>query len=253
MKGGLHANETTSVQPVPIWGQIDAMVALRYTRVAVILHWLVAVLITVNVVLALWADHVPDDSVRAVIDAHKSIGISVLGLALLRILWRLTHRPPVAPAVRRRSERIAAQVVHGGLYLLILLLPLSGWLHDSAWKDAATHPMHWFGLFEWPRIGAITALPPTTREALHTRFGELHTASSYLLYALLALHIAGALKHQWLDGEPSLQRMTLRQARPADHGLSPSVRAGKQSPSAPRRRPSSEASSMRMRTPSEPD
>ncbi len=185
------------------------MIPLRYTRVAVILHWLVAVLMTANVVLALSADHVPDDSVRSVIDAHKSIGVSVLGLALLRILWRLTHRPPPSPAVHPRRERIAAHLVHGGLYLLILLLPLSGWLHDSAWKDAATHPMHWFGLFEWPRIGAITSLPPGTREALHTKFGELHTALSYLLYALLALHVAGALKHQWLDREPTLQRMSL--------------------------------------------
>lgn len=207
--GGLQANETTSGQPVPVWGQIDAMVTLRYTRVAVILHWLVAVLITVNVVLALSADHVPDAAVRSVIDAHKSIGISVLGLALLRIVWRLTHRPPVAPAVHGRLERIAAQWVHGSLYLLILLLPLSGWLHDSAWKDAATHPMHWFGLFDWPRIGAITTLPPSTREALHTKFGELHTALSYLLYALLAFHIAGALKHQLFDGESTLRRMTL--------------------------------------------
>jgi len=185
------------------------MLIQRYTRVAVVLHWLVALLVTVNVVLGLSADHVPDDSVRSVIDAHKSIGISVLGLALLRILWRLTHRPPATPAMRPRLERIAAHLVHSGLYLLILLLPLSGWLHDSAWKDAATHPMHWFGIFEWPRIGAITTLPPASREALHTKFGELHTVSSYLLYALLALHVGGAFKHHWLDGEPILRRMTL--------------------------------------------
>jgi cytochrome b561 len=189
------------------------MVTLRYTRVAVVLHWLVAVLITVNVVLALSADHVPDDAVRSVIDTHKSIGITVLGLALLRILWRLGHRPPAAPALHHRLERMAARLAHLGLYLLMLLLPLSGWLHDSAWKDAATHPMHWFGLFEWPRIGAIMTLPPGIRETLHTRFGQLHTALSYVLYALLALHIAGALKHQWIDGEPSLQRMSVPRTR----------------------------------------
>ena len=204
-----------TVQRDHIWatgaglGSNRVMVTLRYTRVAVVLHWLVAVLITVNVVLGLSADHVPDDSVRSVIDAHKSNGISVLGLALLRILWRITHRPPEVAVVYRRLEHIAAILAHGGLYLLMLLLPLSGWLHDSAWKDAATHPMHWFGLFEWPRIGAIMSLPPTTREALHTKFGDLHVALSYFLYALLALHIAGALKHQWLDGEQSLQRMSL--------------------------------------------
>jgi cytochrome b561 len=183
------------------------MVILRYTRIAVLLHWLVALLIIINVVLGLSADHVPDSSVRLVIDTHKSIGITVLGLALLRILWRFAHRPPAAPATHTRIERIAARVVHGGLYLLIVLLPLSGWMHDSAWKDAASHPMHWFGLFEWPRIGAIKALAPATRESLHTQLSELHTALSYVLYALLALHIAGALKHQWIDREAALQRM----------------------------------------------
>ena len=185
------------------------MISLRYTRVAVILHWLVAVLVIANVVLALSADHVPDDSVRFVIDTHKSIGITVLGLALLRILWRLTHRPPAAPASHGRLERIAAHAVHGMLYLLIVGLPLSGWLHDSAWKDAATHPMHWFGLFEWPRVGGIAALPPARREVMHTALGELHTALAYVLYALLALHVAGALKHQWIDREAALRRMSL--------------------------------------------
>ena len=185
------------------------MPVARYTRVAVVLHWLVAMLITVNVALALCADHVPDDWVRPVIDTHKSVGISVLGLALLRILWRLSHSPPAVPPTHARWERVASRVVHALLYVLMVVLPLSGWLHDSAWKDAATHPMHWFGLFEWPRIGAIMALAPDLRETMHTRFGQLHTALSYLLYVLLALHVLGAFKHQWLDSEAQLQRMSL--------------------------------------------
>jgi len=185
------------------------MLALRYTRIAVILHWLIAALMIANVALGLSADHVADDSVRFVIDTHKSIGITVLGLALLRILWRIGHPPPLPPATLKRFERIASRLAHGALYLLIVLLPLSGWLHDSAWKDAATHPMHWFGLVEWPRIGAIMSLPPNVRETLHTQFGELHTVLSYVLYVLLALHIAGAFKHQWVDKEATLQRMWL--------------------------------------------
>jgi cytochrome b561 len=91
----------------------------------------------------------------------------------------------------------------------MLVLPLSGWLHDSAWKDAATHPMHWFGLFEWPRIAAIMALPPALKEALHDTFGSVHTAAGYALYALFTLHVAGALKHQWVDRQQELQRMAL--------------------------------------------
>jgi cytochrome b561 len=181
----------------------------RYSRVAVVLHWVIAAFMVANVALALSADHVPDDWVRGLIDTHKSIGITVLGLALLRLLWRATHRPPALPPGHPRWQRVAAHLAHGLLYLLMIALPVSGWLHDSAWKDAATHPMHWFGLFEWPRIGAIMTLPPDIRETLHTRFGGLHTALSYLLYALLALHILGALKRQWIDREAELQRMSL--------------------------------------------
>ena len=181
----------------------------RYTRTAVVLHWLIAVLILCNVALALSADHIPDDWVRPVIDTHKSTGITVLGLVLLRVLWRVAHRPPDFPEGFARWERIGAQVAHGALYALMLLLPISGWMHDSAWKDAATHPMTLYGLVPWPRIGWIEHVDAVSKEHLHDLFGSFHTAFGYLLYALLALHIGGALKHQWLDREPELQRMSL--------------------------------------------
>ena len=179
----------------------------RYSRAAVVLHWLVAVLIVANVALALSADYLPDDAVRPVIDTHKSIGITVLGLMLLRLLWRLGHKPPAFAEHYPRWQKRAAHLVHGLLYVLALAMPLSGWIHDSAWKDAATHPMHWFGLFEWPRIGYFMTLAPATRESMHDLFGDIHTWLAYVLYALLALHIGAALKHQWLDREPELRRM----------------------------------------------
>ena len=179
----------------------------RYTRVAIVLHWLIAVLIAINVTLALSADHLPDDWVRPVIDTHKSIGITVLGLAVMRLLWRLTHRPPALPQRYPRWERIGAHAAHTLLYVLIFALPLSGWLHDSAWKDAATHPMTLFGLIPWPRIGWVMDLDASLKERMHDRFGLLHTWFGYGLYVLFALHVLGALKHQWLDREPELQRM----------------------------------------------
>ena len=182
---------------------------LRYTRTAVVLHWLIAALIVANVVLALSAESLPDDWVRPVIDAHKSTGITVLGLVLLRILWRIGHPPPPLPRSYARWERIGAHVAHGALYALMLLLPISGWMHDSAWKDAAAHPMQLFGLVPWPRIGWIMQIEPATKEQLHDLFGNFHTAFGYVLYVLLFLHIAGALKHQWLDRQQELQRMTL--------------------------------------------
>lgn len=179
----------------------------RYTRIAMLLHWLVAVLILINVVLALSVDSLPEGWERAIIDTHKSIGITVLGLVLLRLLWRAAHRPPALPASYPRWEKLSAHLAHGLLYLLILALPLSGWLHDSAWKDAATHPMRLFNLFPWPRIGFIMHTDAATKESLHTLFGHWHTWFGYALYVLFALHVLGALKHQLLDKQPELQRM----------------------------------------------
>jgi cytochrome b561 len=179
----------------------------RYTRPAILLHWLIAALMAVNIALILSVDHFPDDWVRPAVDTHKSIGITVLGLAILRILWRWTHRPPPLPASYRPWERVASHAVHIALYGVMILLPLSGWMHDSAWKDAATHPMQFFGLVQWPRIGWIMDIEPTTRERLHDAFGALHVWIGYVLYGLFALHVLGALKHQFLDHEPELQRM----------------------------------------------
>lgn len=167
--------------------QTHALAAPRYTRTAIALHWLIALLIIGNVVLALSADSLPDDWVRPVINTHKSIGITVLGLALMRILWRVSHKPPPLPREFPSWEKVAAHVAHFVLYFLMIALPLSGWLHDSAWKDAATHPMRLFDLFPWPRIGYVMNLEPALKETLHDRFGALHTWLGYALYALLSL------------------------------------------------------------------
>lgn len=179
----------------------------RYTRTAMALHWLVALLISINIILIWIVDLVPEERIRLVIDTHKSTGITVLGLAILRLLWRFTHQPPRLPGTYARWERRASHVAHGLLYALIFLMPLSGWLHDSAWKDAATHPMQLFGLVPWPRISTIMNLDPATKLVLHGAFGALHEWAGFVLYALFALHVGGALKHQWVDKEKEVQRM----------------------------------------------
>ncbi|MCW0054086.1 cytochrome b/b6 domain-containing protein, partial [Burkholderia pseudomallei] len=102
----------------------------RYTRTAVVLHWIIAALMIVNVLLQLSVDALPDDWVRPVIDTHKSIGILVL--ALLRILRRVSHKPPALPQAFPSWERAAAHGAHFLLYFLMIALPLSGWMHDSA-------------------------------------------------------------------------------------------------------------------------
>jgi cytochrome b561 len=183
------------------------MVSSRYTTPAIWLHWLVALGIIVNIALAWTWDSLPDAQVRPAIDLHKSIGITVLGLAIMRLLWRLTHTPPALPTTFQRWEITTSHITHWALYLLIFTMPITGWLHDSAWKDAATHPMYLFGLFEWPRLGFITAIDPVTKEKLHNIFGASHEIAAKLVYALVGLHILGALKHQYLDKTRELQRM----------------------------------------------
>lgn len=179
----------------------------KYTKTAMMLHWVIAILIAINVILGLTADYFPDSFVRPVIDLHKSIGITVLGLALMRLLWRATHNPPPLPGSYPGWERLSAHLAHGALYLLIFALPISGWLHDSAFKDAAAHPTYLYGLVYWPRIGSIADLDPVTKETMHSLFFVVHQSFGYALYALFVLHVAGALKHQFLDREPELQRM----------------------------------------------
>ena len=187
----------------------------RYTRTAIMLHWLIALCLAVNIGLALSVDYLPDGAVRPVIDAHKSLGITLLGLALIRLLWRLSHAPPPLSSVFAAWERRCAHGVHVMLYGLMLALPLSGWMHDSAWKDADTHPMRLFWLIPWPRIRAIATLDPALKESLHTVFGSMHSWFGYALYALFALHVVGALKHQLLDRQSELQRMLPRSSRDA--------------------------------------
>jgi len=181
----------------------------RYSRPAMILHWAIAFCIVFNVMLAwLWQlELLPDAKVRSAIDWHKSIGIVVLGLAIMRLLWRYAQKPPPLPAGFQKWEIRLSGFTHVLLYVIMLGMPLSGWIMDSAWKDAASHPMIFMNLFEWPRIGFIMALDPDTKKTIHDSFGEMHEIGSYLLYALFTMHVAGALKHQWLDKQPELQRM----------------------------------------------
>ncbi len=197
-----------NVVPRRVLGQSRRMILpLRYTRPAMVLHWLVAGLIVANVALGLTAELYPETWIRPAIDLHKSIGITVLGLALIRVLWRLTHAPPPMPASYGRLERLGAHAAHLALYGMILALPLSGWVHDSAFAHAAQHPLRLYGLVPWPRIGLIQAMDPEAKRRLHARWFSVHVALAYALYALFALHVAGALKHQLWDREPELRRM----------------------------------------------
>jgi cytochrome b561 len=179
----------------------------RYTGLAMLFHWLISAGIICNVLLVWFVDSAPEADQRPMIDLHKSIGLTVLGLAIMRVLWRYANPPPPLPASYKPWERRASHAAHMVLYGLIFLLPLTGWIHDSAWKGAPEHPLKLFWTIPWFRLPFILHQDPATKEQLHSLFSQIHGALGYVLYAMFTVHVAGALKHQFLDKEPELQRM----------------------------------------------
>ena len=185
----------------------------RYTRTAIIFHWVIAALVIANISLAWTFKTWPDYSwTQSVTNTHKTFGITVLGLALMRLMWRIGHRPPPFSPLIPRWQVTAARMGHAALYFIILAMPLSGWIYDSAWEYAADVPIDFFGLFEMPRIAWVADMPPVPKKALDEVFHVVHVWLSYLLYVLIAAHLIGAAKHQWFDRVPTLQRMTFRGA-----------------------------------------
>lgn len=181
----------------------------RYTKPAVVFHWTIAVLIVVNVAMIWLIGYFPEDWGRPTINLHKSIGLTVLGLAAMRIVWRVTHAPPPPPPDQKRWEITASHLAHFALYAIIVGLPLSGYMHDSAFKLAGDFPLTLFGLVEVPRIGWIMDTAQPDKERLHEVFFGWHETFAFALYGLFVVHVGGALKHQWLDKQRELQRMAL--------------------------------------------
>jgi cytochrome b561 len=179
-------------------GQADFPTArTQYSRVAIWLHWSIGLLVITNIVLVLVRENF-DEMARTMMGWHKAIGILVLALTLVRIVWRLTHRPPPLPAMRI-WERVLANLVHFAFYLLLIAIPLTGWLWMSA--VMTPRPISFFGLF------VVPMLPVDQSKALAESFGEVHETIGLLMIALILLHVAGALKHHFLDGTNLLGRM----------------------------------------------
>jgi cytochrome b561 len=171
----------------------------RYGAVAIVLHWLIALLIAFNFIAAWIADDFPKEQGRQIMGNHVAFGVCILLLSVVRIVWRITHRgPPLLPMAR--WEAILAHAAHRLIYLATLAVPLAGYLMESAWSGG--QPIDIFGLFHFP------ALPFAQDKHLAEEvFGAAHEVLAYSLLALLALHVAGALKHQLLDKLPELQRI----------------------------------------------
>ena len=178
----------------------------RYSRVAIILHWAIAAAIVFQIVLGLRMGGESSASTYAVFQLHKSIGITILVLSLLRLGWRLTHRAPPHADDMPTFERIASHLTHIGFYVIMIGLPVTGWILVSAAK--INIPTLLYSTIPWPHIGLVAGLDPEMKEVWEKWAANGHTALSWLTYVLLALHIGAVIKHQWFDKQPLLARMT---------------------------------------------
>lgn len=172
----------------------------RYTTTAIVLHWLMALLIFVVFPLGLYMHDLKLSPVKLQLYSyHKWIGIILLVLAVLRVLWRATHTPPHLPVTLPRWQKLASSTVHVLMYVLLLLVPLSGWLMSSA-KGVQTV---WFGLLPLPDLVGRD-------KALGNLLGSVHESLNYLLLLLVVAHIAAALKHRYVDRDEVMNRMLMK-------------------------------------------
>ena len=175
---------------------------LTYTRTAIALHWAIAVLICVQLATGWWmvrAIDVPGqfDTAFTVYQVHKSVGIVVLLLSLVRLAWRVMHRPPEVPVAVSRWQRRLSFVVHAVLYVLMVAVPLAGWLVASA--SPIGLPTLVFGLFQWPYLPVGASIEPAAK--------VVHRVLAYGLAVLACGHVLAALKHQVVDRDTVMQRM----------------------------------------------
>ena len=196
------------------------MSAARYSKVAVILHWLIAlgifIMFGIGWFMANLPKKAPDQSTFDLFDLgiytwqlaepasirafyynlHKSIGVTILALIFIRILWRITHKPPALLSSYKEIERKLANGAHHLLYLLMLALPLSGVIMALNSK----YGIKWFGM---------SFLVGTDNKPVREFWVGVHEIIGIILLVIVGLHVLGALKHKFIDKDETLSRMTL--------------------------------------------
>jgi len=181
--------------------------APRYSAPAIVLHWLLAVALVGIFSVGVYMVGLPLSPQRLKLYSwHKWAGITILALSLLRLLWRLTHRPPeLPPSVAAAMPRWQHRIHHGthlGLYVLFFAVPLVGWAYSSA----AGFPVVLFGVLPLPDF-----VPAD--KALAELIKPWHKAGAFAMAALVLLHVAAALKHQLIDRDGLMDRMRLGRRR----------------------------------------
>lgn len=179
-----------------------------YSTVAMVLHWAIAAAIVGLIAAGTWmadAIKVPETQGLAfsVYQWHKSLGLTVLVLSVLRLVWRFVKPPPPLPASMPAWERTLAGVSHTVFYVLMIGMPLLGWAMVSA--SPLGLPTIVFGLFEWPHIPFLADLED--KKPIEDALKTAHMAGGYLLAGLLVLHVGAALKHHFVSRDDVLARM----------------------------------------------
>lgn len=181
---------------------------VRYTHIAIAFHWLIAILIIGQISGGLYMSDLPDERASEKFELfqwHKSFGITILLLSLMRLGWRLTHKPPAYSSELKNWERRLAKVTHIGFYVLMIAMPLGGWLVVSASPFADSVPTLLFGLIPWPHLPFFGGVDD--RAGLAAQFAELHEIGAYTMIGLFLLHMAGLLKHLFMDDSNVMLRM----------------------------------------------
>jgi cytochrome b561 len=179
----------------------------RYTAVAQAFHWLLALALAGIVVMGLVMAHahLSNATKFQLYQLHKSVGITILGLAVLRLGWRLTHRPPPLPIGMPILERTGAHAAHVVLYGLMIGLPLVGWALVSV--SPFNLPTVLYGLVPWPHIEPLAKLPRPDKTAWEPVVATVHAYGAYVLIVLVAIHVLAAFRHHFLLHDDVLQRM----------------------------------------------
>lgn len=179
------------------------MTQARYTKIAAILHWLIALMIIGLIVFGILMTNENVPNRFALYQWHKSFGILVLFLSFARLFWRLGHKPPPLPEGMKRWEIAASKLTHIAFYVLMIGMPLLGWAMVSASKLPI--PTVLFNVMPWPDMPGIPK-----DESLNKLFRNLHEIGAKLFIALIVLHFAAAMKHQFVNKDGLLLRMSLR-------------------------------------------
>lgn len=173
----------------------------RYSTVSLILHWLIAALVITQIILISIHDAAGEaqnrEMSRLFMDLHKSTGATILVLTLIRIGWRVANPAIPLPGHMPRWQKVMARANHVLFYVVLIAMPLAGWAASSA----VGRPVDWFFLFHLPILPV-----PASRE-LAGSLMDAHEMAAKLLYVLVALHILGALKHQFVDRDDVVRRM----------------------------------------------